>query len=458
MEKVMICQHCCTVNPDNATFCMKCGKRVDGKMPCLSCGTPNPPEATYCINCGKRLDQKRICPNCGHANEANAYFCAKCGKKLFVEEKRNDFVQDWFPLIGGIGFFVAAVIALIFTFCIGIKAQTSLLGEETGEISGSTSTIYIYYYFGRIYRYLKEVTASIRGMSTKFIAFSYYFPAVLGTVISAGALIVIPILFILSAIRFSNFVKGTGNGNFFAPAAASYGVYIFTVCIFLFLNYSKEFYFGEYKSSIVPGDATLAGIILGAIFLIAGVIFSLLSDTDWTKNKKERVGKPICIAIAILTIFLFVFGSMGNITIKSENESVTYTLASLMLMFSWLHREEEFGSRLIIASADTVFAYLFLIALLVLTAVLLAFCAANAADERKPILPIAISIFLLAIGNLVMNIWFGKSYFKYLDNVRGKLSYTGPIVVTVFSAILFALAVARHAINAKKEIRNTRFY
>ncbi|MFN2232754.1 MAG: adenylate/guanylate cyclase domain-containing protein, partial [Anaerolineales bacterium] len=49
----MNCQYCQTQNPDEAKFCMNCGKSI--KIICNQCSKENPPQAKFCINCGSEL-------------------------------------------------------------------------------------------------------------------------------------------------------------------------------------------------------------------------------------------------------------------------------------------------------------------------------------------------------------------------------------------------------------------
>ncbi len=49
----MNCPHCQTQNPDEAKFCMNCGKSMN--IACSQCGKENLPQAKFCINCGHEL-------------------------------------------------------------------------------------------------------------------------------------------------------------------------------------------------------------------------------------------------------------------------------------------------------------------------------------------------------------------------------------------------------------------
>lgn len=51
-------------------------------MKCLKCGFDNLENATFCIKCGARLDEKIPCPKCGEYIPNDAEFCPHCGKAI----------------------------------------------------------------------------------------------------------------------------------------------------------------------------------------------------------------------------------------------------------------------------------------------------------------------------------------------------------------------------------------
>ena len=55
---VMKCPKCGFDNLDNATFCIKCGARLDEKIPCPKCGEYIPNDAEFCPHCGKAIPHK----------------------------------------------------------------------------------------------------------------------------------------------------------------------------------------------------------------------------------------------------------------------------------------------------------------------------------------------------------------------------------------------------------------
>ena len=52
----------------------------DNSMKCPACHHKNPNEAIFCMKCGKKLQRK--CIHCSAELPENALFCMKCGTKL----------------------------------------------------------------------------------------------------------------------------------------------------------------------------------------------------------------------------------------------------------------------------------------------------------------------------------------------------------------------------------------
>lgn len=59
-------------------------------MKCPKCEFENPNESSYCMNCGTRLDGKIQCPNCRSLVDPNANNCPNCGAKLPKERAVED--------------------------------------------------------------------------------------------------------------------------------------------------------------------------------------------------------------------------------------------------------------------------------------------------------------------------------------------------------------------------------
>jgi TM2 domain-containing membrane protein YozV len=55
-------------------------------MRCFNCGQENQEEARFCVKCGKSVDGsgngKAHCPSCGKENLQGVFFCAFCGASI----------------------------------------------------------------------------------------------------------------------------------------------------------------------------------------------------------------------------------------------------------------------------------------------------------------------------------------------------------------------------------------
>ena len=64
-------------------------------MRCNKCGHVNPDDAKYCINCGRELENpnEKICPKCGAKNYADSVFCSECGNMLEYKKEEQTSEQ-----------------------------------------------------------------------------------------------------------------------------------------------------------------------------------------------------------------------------------------------------------------------------------------------------------------------------------------------------------------------------
>ena len=99
-------------------------------MNCIFCGTENVDDAVYCKKCGKRLDGTVVCENCGQTVSADSIFCPYCGVKReadvpqveesAVTEDKQPAAKKTLKIISSTSALVAALSALIFVFFIGV--------------------------------------------------------------------------------------------------------------------------------------------------------------------------------------------------------------------------------------------------------------------------------------------------------------------------------------------------
>src|SRR3970282_1581129 len=53
----VLCPSCATENPDDATFCGKCGSALAAQLTCASCRRANPRDTRFCHGCGAALSE-----------------------------------------------------------------------------------------------------------------------------------------------------------------------------------------------------------------------------------------------------------------------------------------------------------------------------------------------------------------------------------------------------------------
>ena len=53
-------------------------------MRCNKCGYDNPDDAKYCINCGREIDKSNVCKHCGAQLADDAVFCTNCGSRVNI--------------------------------------------------------------------------------------------------------------------------------------------------------------------------------------------------------------------------------------------------------------------------------------------------------------------------------------------------------------------------------------
>jgi hypothetical protein len=58
----MKCPHCQSDNPEEAKFCVKCGKSLLIELTCPNCGETNPPGSLFCKECGHALTEQAPAP------------------------------------------------------------------------------------------------------------------------------------------------------------------------------------------------------------------------------------------------------------------------------------------------------------------------------------------------------------------------------------------------------------
>lgn len=377
----MDCKYCNTANPDEAVYCMNCGRRLDGMAICSACGKKTPGEGSYCIFCGTPV---AAYPRAAFVHPAAAKPAAA---------KTAQPASGWkrvLLLVGGACAMAAVFFSFLFVFFLGCSAAGSLDAgsSSTALVSDSPS---LFYYFGEAYADLEDALAQLTSYSG-YYATSMYLCTVFGTVISAAVLVSVTVFTILAVVRYIQQMFGKSGKSAGPCAFGAYFSYAAGAVLYTALHAVKISVDGSGTSasaSIVYNGATLAGIILGAIFLAA---YAVLCAIARGKFRAAYLAHNILTLAAIL----FCAAAMGLLA-----------LPSVQLTIAEAGARGTFGLGLIIALATcgaagisimewdqlpagytetmiySVIGFVVLIALTIMCALLLARLCADISEDRK---------------------------------------------------------------------------
>ena len=360
----MNCPFCSTENPDGAAFCKHCGMPMSGLVDCPVCGAKTPADGEFCVSCGARFPH----PTPAAATAAPAEPAARPWQNALVA-------------VGNALAILAALCAVVFIFCIGCTYRIDTVSDvyEMEQLD--------------LYKYFREIYVGIQDELTtgtpQFYTISRYTTAVFGTVIAAGALITVPVLFLVALIRYlTGFAaKGSRKKPVLAIGAATYFLYLAFTLLFAALHAQgyEETVRGTQAGNacVVLNGVSIAGLVLGGIFLVVSAVCHALG-----KGKallcRDGILRICFSAAGILLACTALVLSAGCVAGYSLVDGTSTERISFHLMQGLAYAgelDDEYGNRtsileqypedclpILIAS---VLGFLLLIALAVLTAVLL---------------------------------------------------------------------------------------
>lgn len=346
----MICKKCnAIVSEEGAVYCHECGARLDGKKPCPSCGQFVDETHVYCEYCGARTDGKVACPSCGTYQEGA--FCVNCGTPLTVKqtaavvevksekkpissEKKQKIWSSVFAWVRSGAGLACAVLALIFVFFVGFTAAVSGNESAMSGLGISAETHNIFYFFGDVYKEIAQLTETSDPFKSEIPQAAGYVYAISGTVISAamiGCVVAFATVCIVGFIRFATSGKENngakwGVGSALALICGSALLYALNVFV-LEVLVSSNGVTVLVKMLLTYNGATVAGIVLCAIFVAIYAVGNLVRKGAAWKEKKTIVNAVLAVVGSVFAVVALAVGKGAFVGISFEESGTMFELS-----------------------------------------------------------------------------------------------------------------------------------
>lgn len=468
----MNCKFCETKNPDSAVYCKQCGKRIDGNAVCPVCHKLTPDDAVFCTECGARLDGKNVCEECGTLYEGR--FCPACGKakekthapvKTKGEPASMDESAAWQKILWHVGSglgLLTAVCSLIFVFL--IACSVSVDKSVSGILSdfGIRDSMNLYYCFGEMY---EDIAADLDSMMSysAFEEISLYSVAAVQTTIAAGVLIAVPVLSVLTVIRFIFCYTGKKQKPVGTLAFATFLTYLGGAVLFLAANAMriKLSVSGSYISikTDVPvsySGATTAGIALCAVFAALSLACFIARRGKSLLNKNTIINLSFtAVAIAFLSVVI-AFCSQPAVSVSETGSGRSSFYLGLLTLASVIPSALKTDAELYFSFAYI--AYILLAAIVVLSVLTTIKLCKNTVEEKHSTgLGYTIAAFATCILCMIFAILaINETAEKIVgSSSSAETGYTGMIVLCVFTALTMIVAIAHkvtdYCLNGEKQ-------
>lgn len=348
----MNCVFCGTENPEDAAFCKNCGKPLNGMYVCPSCGQQSPADGAFCIHCGARL---HAAPAAQPEQEVPAQ---QCLQEVPAQQPEPAATQTaaasasapaaqpeglWkraLTYLSGAATLISALAAVIFVFCMGVTVNGNL-GDVIGAMGLSIPESDIYYYFGDAYKDIETTLTALQSYSG-FAETSLYLPVIFGTVIAACSIVAVPVLFIVTLVRYLRNISGATEKTAVRPAVWTFAVFVICAVLFQAVNAIRF----DALSSITSGTsmrisagtalngATTAGIAVGAV----GIAIAVICSAVCRGKQNACVSAILRYAFAAVGVVLFsvmfslMAGGLAQINVKSSGQDMTVSSGFLQAL------------------------------------------------------------------------------------------------------------------------------
>ena len=429
----MKCNNCGTENPDEALFCKNCGARLDGNVTCPHCGKLLPADSKFCMYCGYRFGDayaQTNAPAAGAYGAGYGYVPAQAyAPKRVSAPTVLKYVSDGLAML-------AALFAFIFMFLIGVR-----LGISGMDVSASTG---FFYFFGDAYDALDNLSDAMSEIMRGGM--------IMGTVATALILLAVSALFISTAVKYiltlfkktKKGMNGLAAATFFSYIA---GIMLFLACISGSGDMSAD------GIEIMLNGATIAGIVLGGLFLLAAVVTDLVAKRETALTASALKGSVTGLVAVALMIVLLCLPAFGVVSFRITSDGTTLsTDLGITNLFSFIAGMEDnmngYNEMRIGESIITVMFFILFVGLSAASVTALSGLSVNTEGKGKSLsfgMMIMSSIFAVLVGimqllgNSQMVAFFDKNIYDLDVIIAGNSSV--PIVMIVFGVLLLATAI-----------------
>lgn len=433
----MICKNCGTENPEKANFCKRCGKRMDGKIICPLCKTENSEDAIFCYNCGNR-----VAGNTQHiAEQKPEQVVVSGGTNAAVAHAAPMNWNKGLEIAGGLCALLGVFAVLVCTFLLGIRAEFSGSGYE--DAFGNMEQT-IWYYFGDVWKELKELREMGGGISSmtdaEFMTYSVYsMEAVFGLLIAIGTMVATLVCSILTAVRFGMKMSGKTEKGCLPFAVAAVLSFICGAALLVTVNAARA---DGIKT--VPNAAGIAGIVCGVTLLVICVALKIAVKGKELATKQSVM--QLCFSIAALALICIVLIFATLPMVNFEEGKVSFLAWGIVLA----------DAEGYVDNIGTPYAFSIVAMIFQMAAVTLAVAAIgsrlNNLSSQKPNSGIALSV-LLMFASVLFLIFAVLALSISADKLRMEegFNYAYVIVEFVFAALSLILAIVYKVLISKKK-------